>query len=216
MIKKKIIRYLRIIIDNADTAIAVICLIACIIISILGFFGISLSLEQNVFWILSLLPLITFMVFSKLRRIEKATLDKSKYFDNSEDVIYELMKICRQATDYIYVTGSRTKLPLLEHLEKTLEDSEINYRRFVTSKTHITPELVAHIERMKAKYPEGFRIMEMPNCPNFLVTESQVMLILPIPESGKFRGVLLTETSAVLQYVNYFNGLFFDGDSEHV
>ena len=101
-------RYTRAVIDNADTIIAVICLLICIGISVFGFFGISLSLEQNVFWILSLLLLITFMVFSKLRRIEKATLNKSKYFDNSEDVIHELMKMCQRANTFIYATGSRT------------------------------------------------------------------------------------------------------------
>jgi len=203
-------RYTRAIIDSGDTIIAVLCLLTCIGISLFGFLGISFSLEQNVFLILSLLPLITFMVFSKLRRIEKATFNKSKYFDNSEDVIHELMQMCRRANSFIYATGSRTKQPLTSCLEEAVIGSEITYRRFLTSEVDIADDLKKHIEIMKEVSPNAFRYQEMPNCTSFMVTEKQVMIIMPMPESGNFRGVLVTDANAVLQYTDYFNKLFFE------
>ncbi len=208
MTKHKILRIIHFLFDSFDSAIAFICLAASIIISILGIFGISFTIDKNVFMILSLLPLITFMVFSRLRRIEKSMIDRSKYYNDSEDVIKELKKMCRRSNDFIYATGSRTKKELLQCLEEAISNPEIRYRRLTTSQTNITEDLKQHILRIEGLENCKVKHKEMPACPNFWVTESQVMIILPFYESGRFRGVQISDKNAVTQYVGYFDSLF--------
>jgi hypothetical protein len=202
--------------DRIENAITVITFVICGIIAVAGFFGFTFGFEYNILIILLVLPLITFLIVKKLSSIDKKIAEKSIYLAESDDVIREMIHMCDEARDFIYTIGSRTKQPLLEAIEKAIDRREVYYRRLVTKDIpDMTVELINHINKIIEKDNQEIKYIAMREChsPNILMNESRVMVLLPIPESGKFRGTVIASQEAVGQYSNYFNQVFFDDDA---
>ena len=201
--------------DKAQIAVTAICASVCVLISVFGFFGYSMSPEKNVLLILGLIPLISFLLMLKLRNIEKRLSEESRFFSESTAVINELIEMCNSANDYILAVGSRTKGRLLEAIENAIESKEIYYHRLLVG-NEVTKDLEEHIERIEGRGNQTIKFLAVHNChcPNFLLTEKMVMILLPIPESEKFRGVALSSQEAINQYLEYFGQLFNDDDAK--
>ena len=196
-----------------ESIVAFVCLISCVLIAVLSFLGLDLGVKRNVVLILALLPIICFMVFVQLKRIERKLNEESRYFSDSDSVVHEMIRMCDDANDYILTVGTRAKKPLLECIERVIATKEVYYRRVISDPDYVSEDLRKHANRTDTRDRPCVVVAEKKNCPNFLLTEKRVMVILPIPESGKFRGVLLSSQSAVDQYQEYFNQLYFDKDA---
>ncbi|MCL2652528.1 MAG: hypothetical protein FWD63_01895 [Propionibacteriaceae bacterium] len=179
------------------------------VIAVASFFGVDLGVKRSVLLILGLLPIICFAILIRLWRIERRLSEESRYFSDSETVVHEMIRMCDDASDFIMAAGTRTKKPLLDHIESALATKEVYYRRIVTDPSYMSADLIDHADRLTQSAKQTIKVVKMKNSPNFLLTEKEVMVVLPVLESGKFRGVLLTAQSAVDQYREYFDQLFY-------
>jgi hypothetical protein len=204
------------VIDAAQTIVTVACAVACVLIAVLGFLGLSLGFEKNTLFVLGLMPLISFMMMLKLRNIEKRLSEEARFINKSSEVMSEMVNMCSLADDYILAVGSRAKQPLLKAIEKTILRKEVFYRRLLTSNEGLLEDLESHIGRIQGLGNQCIKYLAMKDChcPNFLLTDKKVMILLPIPESGKFRGVLLNSQEAISQYYEYFTKVFNNEDAK--
>ena len=192
----------------------------CIIISLLGFFGIEFFNKEDIpskyiFLILFFLPISSLAIYSRLEKIRHSMSSNIKYYDDSTKVELLLNDICSSAKEYIFSIGCRTRHTLLSEIEKKAKNG-ICYQRFIPDINNMTDDLKIHINTLIGKEKCSFKTKHMPNCPNFIVTEKHVMLILPCMHSGISRGIFITAPKAIDYYTRYFEQIFNDKTTQDI